>query len=137
MSELVVLDTSVAMSWVLPDEHANATQSLKRNAVEDPQLQLMVPPIFWSEVTNVLAVAVQQSRVSIEWAKAALGALLTFDIAEYNVEPFNNLLAAVSDRLSAYDAQYVVLAQQTAGTLWTLDQRLAAAARGRGISVAP
>ena len=96
-----------------------------------------MPPIFWSEVANVLAVAVQRSRISTDWAKAALGALVAFDIAEYKIEPVNNLLAAISDRLSAYDAQYVVLAQQTAGMLWTLDQRLANAARQRGIPIAP
>jgi predicted nucleic acid-binding protein len=135
--KLIVLDTSVAVSWVLPDEQGDTTQSLKRNAVEDAQIQLIVPPIFWPELANVLAVAVQRSWVSTDWAKAALGALVAFDIAEYKIEPLNNLLAAISDRLSAYDAQYVVLAQQTAGILWTLDQRLAKAARDRGIPVAP
>ena len=138
MSELIVLDTSVAVSWVLPDEQGGKTQSLKRNAVEDEKVQLIVPPIFWPELANVLAVAVQRSRISIDWAKAALGALIAFDIAEYTIGPLNNLLAAISDRLSAYHAQYVVLvAQQTAGILWTLDQRLAKAARDRGIAVAP
>jgi predicted nucleic acid-binding protein len=137
MSEFVVLDASVALSWVLPDEHNDTTQSLKQYAVEDPQVRLVVPPIFWPEIANVLAVAVQRSRIAEDWAKAALATLTAFDITEYKIDPLDSLLAAVTDRLSAYDAQYVVLAQETAGILWTVDERLAQAVRDRGIAVAP
>jgi predicted nucleic acid-binding protein len=50
-------------------------------------------------------------------------------MAEYTIDPVDNLRLAVAHQLNAYDAQYLLLAQGVPGELWTLDSRLAAAAR--------
>lgn len=136
MSQVVVLDTSVAMSWVLPDELSDVTKSLKSHA-ESPGVNLVVPPIFWPEVENVLVMAVRRFRIDAEWAEAALDALIAFDITEYDVAPAQVLRGALADHLSAYDTQYLALARETSGSLWTVDQRLAQSARVRGIRVEP
>ncbi len=54
MNTQVVLDTSVTISWMLPDEDQDAALHLRARAIEDSTLRLLVPPIFWSEITNVL-----------------------------------------------------------------------------------
>lgn len=137
MNPQVVLDTSVAMSWVLPDEHQEATLRLRERTIDDPTIRLLVPPIFWSEVTNVLAMAVRRSRITPSFAKQALAALQDFGIDEYQVRPLDSLILAIRTQLSAYDAQYLALAQDTAAPLWTLDNRLQQAAKPQGIAIEP
>lgn len=72
-----------------------------------------------------------------DWALAARDALAAFHIVEYAVEPRDSLTTAIEAGLTAYDAQYLVLAIDTGGLLWTLGQRLGTAGRQRGITVAP
>ncbi len=49
---------------------------------------------------------------------------LNFGIDEYQVRPQDSLSLAVTMQMSAYDAQYLVLAQDTSAPLWALDKRL-------------
>ncbi len=137
MNPQVVLDTSIAMSWVLPDEHQKAALRLREQAIEKVAMHLLVPPIFWSEVTNVLTMSVRRSRITQSFAKEALDALQHFGIAEYQVRPQESLILAMRIQLSAYDAQYLVLAKNTVAPLWTLDNRLQQAAKQQGIRIEP
>ena len=134
---IIVLDASVAVAWVLPDEQGIGALRLKTHAIESRSAHLVVPPMFWSEVANVLAVAVQRTRVSGDWALAALDALADFQMVEYAVDFRASLATAIAAGLTVYDAQYLVLAIDMGGLLWTLDQRLANAAQQRGITVSP
>ncbi|MCL4541903.1 MAG: type II toxin-antitoxin system VapC family toxin [Chloroflexi bacterium] len=137
MTQTYVLDASVALSWLLPDESNAAALALRTIAVDQPDTQLAVPPIFWPEVVNVLTLAVQRDRVDQAAAGAALKALQAFGIEEYTVDLLADLTVAVAERMSAYDAQYLVLAQDLSASVWTLDTRLGQVARQRGIPVAP
>ncbi len=137
MNSQVVLDTSVAISWILPDEHQEATLLLRSGAIENPAMRILVPPIFWSEVTNVLTMAIRRSRITQSFAEQALDALQNFGIAEYHVRPQDSLTLAISMQMSAYDAQYLVLAQDTSAPLWTLDKRLQQAAKKQGLPTEP
>jgi predicted nucleic acid-binding protein len=64
MSEIVVVDASVALSWLLPGEETNKTLLLRDYAVANSDIKLLVPPIFWYEVANVLWVAVKKERIA-------------------------------------------------------------------------
>ncbi len=59
MNTQVVLDTSVAINWILPDKDQDTTLHLRARAIEDSTLRLLVPPIFWSEITNILTMAIR------------------------------------------------------------------------------
>lgn len=135
MKPLVVLDTSVAMSWVLPDEDQEASLELRTRAIEQDTLRLLVPPIFWSEISNVLTMSVRRSRIDLSFAEQALDALQNFGIDEYDVMPKESISLAITTQTSAYDAQYLVLAQRFSATLWTLDRRLGQVAKLHGIAV--
>ena len=137
MTPIYVLDASVALCWVLPDEFNADALKLRGDAMDQPEPHLIVPPIFWSEIANVLAVAVQRARIDSSLAEAALNALRAFGVEEYAVDPLASLATAISDHLGAYDAQYLVLAQEMQASLWTLDARLAQATRQHGITVDP
>ena len=137
MNTQVVLDTSVAISWVLPDEDKDATLYLRTRTIEDSTLRILVPPIFWSEITNVLTMAIRRSRITQPFAEQALDALQNFGIDEYQVRPQDSLSLAVTTQMSAYDAQYLVLAQDTSAPLWTLDKRLQHVAKLQRLTVEP
>lgn len=100
-------------------------------------MHLLVPPIFWSDVANVLTISVRRSRITSSFAEQALDALERFGIDEYQVKPQDSLILAMQMQLSAYDAQYLVLAQDTMAPLWTLDNRLQQAAKQQGIPIEP
>jgi len=75
----VVIDASVALSWVLPAEDTDQALSLRNYALENPQTVLLVPPTFWYEVTNVLWVAVRCKRLNRQNPTKALELLIDFE----------------------------------------------------------
>ena len=81
--------------------------------------------------------AIRRSRITQPFAEQALDALQNFGIDEYQVRPQDSLSLAVTTQMSAYDAQYLVLAQDTSAPLWTLDKRLQHVAKLQQLTVEP
>lgn len=137
MSAEVVVDASVAFAWLLGDEDRDGSLGLLDRARSNTGLHLAVPPIFWSEAANVLAVAVRRARITRQDALAGLSDLMEFGIDEHDVAWDACLATAVETGLSVYDVEYLVLARDLSVSLWTQDARLAHVARARGIRVEP
>lgn len=133
----VVVDASVALSWLLPGEDTVLSLPLRERAVDNPEVELMVPPNFWYEVANTLWVAVRRNRISRLLAMEALEALLEFQFTVWAVEPAAGLSLSFQQNLSVYDSAYLSLALEFSSTLWTLDKTLAEAARCLKIPVEP
>ena len=131
-----VLDCSVAMSWVFPDEATEATDQLRGSLVEG---RAFVPALWPIEVANVLLVATRRQRIDrTEWPRIArnLGALpLVIDPVSTSRIWGEVLDVAHTHRLSAYDAMYLELAIRMQLPLATLDRALAAAGRAAGVDV--
>ena len=131
-----VLDCSVAMAWVFPDEATEATGRLRDSLVDD---RAFVPSLWPIEVGSVLLAATQRGRVGTsEWRQicASLEAL------PIEIEPVSTsrvwgatLRLAGEHGLSVYDAMYLELAQRMRLPLATLDKALAAAAQAAGLDV--
>lgn len=124
----VVVDASVALSWLLPGEETPLCLSLRDRAVDNPEIELFVPPNFWYEVANTLWVAVRRERLTQSMAMAALESLIEFQFTVWTVEPAACLALSFQQNLSVYDSAYLSLALEQGSTLWTLDQTLAEAA---------
>lgn len=137
MSQGVITDASVALSWVLPGEASERTLSLRDRAVRELSLRLLVPPLFWCEVPNALWVAVNRGRLDQHQATAALETLLDFRFEVHMPDPIGCLSTALRHSITAYDASYLQLAIETQSALWTLDGRQAAAAIEAGVATAP
>ena len=61
----VVIDASIALSWVLPGEKASPSLTLRDKLVDSPETgRLLVPPNYWYEVANTLWVAVRRERIT-------------------------------------------------------------------------
>lgn len=129
-----VLDCSVAMAWVFPDEATEATARLRDSLIDD---RAFVPSLWPVEVGSVLLAAARRGRLRAdEWPDicANLGAL------PIEIEPVSTVRVwegalALADQygLSVYDATYLELALRLRLPLATLDAELAAAARAAGV----
>ena len=133
----VVIDASVALSWVLPAEDTDQALSLRSYALENPQTLLLVPPTFWYEVTNVFWEAVRRKRLNRQNALKALELLIDFELTVWIADPESCLILSLTNNLAVYDSAYLDIAIDKQATLWTMDQPLKRAAESLGITVLP
>jgi predicted nucleic acid-binding protein len=127
----IVIDSSVAASWAIPDEDSEAA----REALELASAEgAMVPTIFWHELRNVLLVSERRGRMTLEETKNGIALVVGIAPQDGEIGSHETILAlARKHRLTAYDAAYLGLAAQTGCPLFTLDRRLAEAARAEGV----
>jgi predicted nucleic acid-binding protein len=133
----VVVDASVVLSWVLPTEDTDQALSLRSHALNSPYMELLVPPTFWYEVTNVLWVATRRQRLDNHNALKALKSLNDFQFMVWTAEPEHCLKLSLTYNLAVYDTAYLDIAVDKQAALWTMDQRLKKAAESLGIIVLP
>jgi predicted nucleic acid-binding protein len=126
----IVLDCSVAMNWLMPDESSPfAEEVLERVALDGA----FVPPLFKVEVGNALLLAVRRKRITPGTRRMAfdrIGALPLKEDGQGAAHVWTDCVdLADKHGLSLYDATYLELAIRLRKPLATLDDRLADAAR--------
>ena len=133
-----VLDSSVALSWLLPDESETGS-----DAVADRlETEAAVAPAIWPlEVGNALLVARRRDRLTDKDIDRLLAVLNALPV-EVETGTAAGTLPAVMDLartlgLTSYDAAYLELARRRAIPLATLDQRLRAACEKLGVERLP
>lgn len=136
----LVIDNSVVMRWLFKDgseadrDYAGKVASL----VETDDVY--VPALFVPEAANVIS-RVLKAKVISKINSVACFELIE-DMAAHVVPPEDTsavmqlTLRAFEDNLSAYDASYLLLAENLNCPLATLDQDLRKAAVKRGVFVA-
>ncbi len=133
----MVIDASVALSWVLPTEDTDQALSLRSHVLENPQTKLLVPPTFWYEVTNVLWVATRRQRLNSHNAIKALESLIDFEFTVWIANLSHCLKLSITHNLAVYDTAYLDIAIDQEATLWTMDLRLKKAAESFDLTVLP
>jgi predicted nucleic acid-binding protein len=133
-----VLDSSVALTWILPDERREEVDLLcDRLATESA----VVPPVWPLEVGNVLLVAVRRGRITQNEMDEALGYLralpVEVDTSSWEEALKECLVMAAKFGLTTYDASYVELARRRGLPLASLDRRLREACGTAGVEVLP
>ena len=132
----VVLDCSLAMAWVFPDEATETTDRLL-DALTDGQA--FVPALWPMEVANVLLVATRRGRIAeTDWPRIRRN----LDALPIRIDPASTshiwdrvIGVAHAHHLSVYDAMYLELALRMQLPLATLDTALAAAGHASGLEV--
>ena len=119
-AQTLVIDASIAASWLLPDEHNDASgraYGLLRSGV----LQAHAPDLWLMECTNIICNAVKRRRLAkgdamFTWSVLeAVRAHVTLNTLE--TEHVQQCLALALDHgLSLYDSAYLWLASSTRST---------------------
>ena len=133
-----VLDSSVALAWLLPDEVNEAVDRLADRLEQD---SASVPGIWPLEVGNALLVAQRRGRIKDDELARLIGALegLPIEVDQEAARPSLLTIVAFAKKLglTTYDASYVELACRQAVPLATLDERLRAACAAMQVPVLP
>jgi predicted nucleic acid-binding protein len=130
----LVLDCSVTLAWLLPDE-----QSAPAHAVLDRIVasRAWVPALWRLEVANSLQMAVRRNRIDRGFRDASLADLGMLNV---QIDPdtsgfawTDTLQLADTHGLTTYDAAYLELALRLSLPLATQDVHLRRAALDRGV----
>jgi predicted nucleic acid-binding protein len=132
----IVIDSSVALAWVIHDEKNASTERILGMVVDEGA---WVPAIWRLEVANGMQQAVKRRRLDKNGRDEAIIDLSNLNIAvdsETNAFAWSDTVE-LAERfgLTSYDACYLELAHRRALPLATLDQELRAAGRKLGISL--
>lgn len=133
-----VLDSSVTLAWILPDEQPAKVDAIASRLENEPAI---VPVIWPLEVHNALLMAQRRRRISKKQLERCLRAL-----SALAVEVDHNAALASAGRahaiaselgLTVYDASYLELATRRGIALASIDRRLRDACQVRRVSVMP
>lgn len=133
---MLILDSSVTVTWYLADEDNELTRLLLDRVVE---FGAIVPAHWPLEVGNALLLAMRRRRISAERRNDALVQLtrlqITVDDDTLKQAWASSLTLADTHRLTLYDACYLELAQRRGLPLATLDGDLRAAGAALGLEL--
>jgi predicted nucleic acid-binding protein len=131
--ETVVVDASVAASWLLPDEHDPRADEL---LAELEVARGIVPRLWHHEIRNVLLVAHRRRRISATGMTERVAGLSALQLDTDDEPDLEGALAlAAKHGISFYDGLYLELACRRQARIATLDKRLRGAARAEGVRV--
>lgn len=125
--KLIVVDNSVAMRWLVAskkskDQHYALTV---RDTIQSESLCVLVPYLWSYEAGHVVAAYANRGDISKQLAIDTLAALEEyFTIVIARESPKSLAEFSMAHGLSAYDAAYVMLAQQESAQLATLDRNM-------------
>jgi len=117
----LIVDASVAIKWVVPEEHSTAAQSLLREGSD-----LRSPDLLWAEAGNILWKKWRRKELTSQEAGEILTDLRQFPLHILPTEPLCDLAWSIAQRFdrSFYDSLYLALAVSDSCPLVTADRRL-------------
>jgi predicted nucleic acid-binding protein len=132
-----ILDASVALACVLPDEKTPDLVSWIDILLISGDA--LVPAHWWAEVGNGLLMAARRKRISDAVVEISIRDLLNFDVLQSDQLASEQILdtAKISQahNLTMYDAFYVHLALETHLPLVAFDRKMTTAARVLNIPI--
>ncbi len=130
-----VLDSSVALAWLLPDETNERTDALADRLEQE---SAHVPSIWPLEVGNALLTALRRRRINAGAFDRCISVLSALPIETDSTAGLARVLAiARRFGLTSYDAAYLELAQRRSLPLATLDEKLGQACKALKLPVLP
>ena len=119
---MIVIDASAAIEWLL---NSSAGRRVREVLISDDVLA--APHLIDIEIVQVLRRYVRRREITPERGRLALRDLSDVQLNRFPHLPMVERIWEQRDRLSAYDAAYVSLAEALDATLLTCDRRLASA----------
>jgi predicted nucleic acid-binding protein len=132
----LVLDSSIALSWLLTEEAAESSQYILAQVTERGA---WVPSLWRLEISNSLEMGIRRGRLDEQRRDSMFANLRALPI-QVDSETEQHAWGATARlarqyHLTAYDAAYMELAQRRGLPLATLDTALLQAARVAGVIV--
>lgn len=124
----VVVDASLALKWVLDEQHSPEAQQLLA-AWADEQVRVMAPSLLIYEAVNVLYQRVRRQQLTVASARAAFSALMESSLSFVGGDEADLASTAIDLAVghglpATYDAIYMALAARSGCSLWTADERM-------------
>lgn len=133
----IVLDSSVALAWALPDEMSGRAERLLTRASRGSVF--WVPALWWYEVANALTLAQRRQRLAGADRARIIELYGMLSLQTDGALDVNSMwrfhALAEEHALSAYDAAYLELALRRGLGLATFDRHLVRAARRAGVRI--
>jgi predicted nucleic acid-binding protein len=116
----VVIDASVALKWVVPEDGSDAARELRK-------FELIAPNIWLAEVANALWRHVLRRELEPERAEGLLRELTVAPVLTTPLEADIQIALRLANELShpIYDCIYLALAQRERTHVITADRRFA------------
>ena len=131
-----VLDASMALAWLFKREKADEADCAERALLTLEHAEAAVPPLWHTELANVLLVGERRRIVTEAQVIDYLSRLSRLPIITDDTAPASrrDLVMALAREhgLSAYDATYLELALRANKGIATFDGKLAGAMRRAG-----
>jgi len=135
MRDVVVVDTSIAIKWVLQESDSEIAETMLIEWSSNGVV-ILAPALLTYEVANALYKKARKGDFTFETAKEALTKVLLSGVA-LNFSQDSNLgrraieLARQFGLTATYDAHYLALAEREGCELWTADTRMWNSIRGK------
>lgn len=134
---MIVIDASVTLTYLLPDEH----DPIAVEAFHLVRAGRSAAPAHWAtEVMNGLRMAERRGRLQLSDVDEIMRQFIDFRPDIERIDDLETATAildlARSQNLTVYDAAYLELARRRGCPLATLDEKLAEAARKTGVALA-
>ena len=135
MSNVVVIDASIAIKWSLNETDSCTALDLLANWT-DRGIEVLAPALLAYEVTNALYRHIRKGDLPFDDARRGLTEVI-FKVVEFDFSEnsdFNIRAMELGQQFglpAAYDSHYLALAESKECELWTADTRLWNSIRGK------
>jgi len=135
MSNVVVVDASIVLKWILNETDSSKALTLLADW-NDREIEVYAPSLLVYEVTNALYRHVRKGEIPFYDARRGLTEII-YKVIEFDFpeEPDFNIRAMELGQQfglpATYDSHYLALAERKECELWTADARLWNSIRGK------
>lgn len=128
---MIVVDTNILVHLFCPSERTDLTEKVLR---KDP---IWVAPRLWrSEFRNVLVTYIRKEVITLDAGFKVMQEVLKFMHGlEYEVDSARVLALSAASRCSAYDCEFIALAEKLDLPLVTVDRQILAHFPERAIAL--
>ncbi|MDE2989905.1 MAG: type II toxin-antitoxin system VapC family toxin [Chloroflexota bacterium] len=137
MSGFVVVDASVAVKWLVREEHTDRALAIL-STWHDDEITPSAPYLLPLEVANALHRRVIRNQLNVGDAARMILQLLSSRLELHQTQALHVRALELATELqqgAVYDAHYLALAEEFGCELWTADKRFCRAASQSGRNV--
>lgn len=117
---MIVVDTNIIAYLYLEGERSSQVEELL-----EKDAQWATPVLWRSEFRNILALYIRKNHLSLDQAyQIMIEAMSLMQGREYEVVSFHVLELIASSNCSAYDCEFVALAEDLKTSLITVDKKI-------------